>query len=143
MESPQSILFVTSEKQTSGPTPNLSTTLAKAGYQVMIANVSEIESVVTRYAPALVIASLPGLRESDLQLCRLLLHLISAPVMVISPLDDVDGRIAALDAGIVDYRVSPVSPLEVAGRVRNILERQSRNKPLQKDPDLLHKEAFT
>jgi len=134
MESPQSILFVTSEKQTSGPTPNLSTTLARAGYQVMIVNIAEIENVVTLYTPALVIASLPGNPELDLQLCRLLLHWISAPVMVISPLDDVNCRVAAFDAGIADYLISTVNPLIVVARVRNILSRRPQKFTLQKDP---------
>jgi DNA-binding response OmpR family regulator len=108
----------------------------------MIVNIAEIESVVTRYTPALVIASLPGDPELDLQLCRLLLRWISAPVMVISFLDDVDNRIAALDAGIADYLVSPVSPLIVAARVRNIIQRRPRNTPLQKDSHTLHKEVL-
>lgn len=127
METPQPILFITTEKHTPRPNPALSNALARDGYQVMIVNVSEIENMVSRYAPALAIANLPGDPKLDLQFCYLLLRWITAPVMVISFLDDVDNRIAALDAGIADYLVSPISPLIIAARVRNILQRRLQN----------------
>ena len=97
-------------------------------------DISEIGCLVTGYTPAFAIASLPGCRESDLQLCRLLIRLISAPVIVISPLDDVENRIAALDAGIVDYLVSPVNPLIVAALVRNFLQRHPQNTTRREKP---------
>ena len=134
MEPSKPILFVKSEKHVPGPSPALSGALSQAGYQVMVADISEIESVVTRYFPVLAIASLPGRQEADLRLCHLLLRTISAPVIVISPLDDVNCRVAAFDAGIVDFLISPVNPLIVVAKVRNILSRRPQKFTIQKDP---------
>jgi DNA-binding response OmpR family regulator len=42
-------------------------------------------------------------------------------------LDDFGGRIAAVDAGVVDYLISPVNPLIIVAKVRNTLQRASQN----------------
>ena len=139
MEPSKPILFVKSEKHVPGPSPALSGALSHVGYQVMVADISEIESVVTRYFPVLAIARLPGRQEADLRLCHLLLRTISAPVIVISPLDDVNCRVAAFDAGIEDYLISPISPLIIAARVRNILQRRSQNIIRQENPVSLYR----
>jgi DNA-binding response OmpR family regulator len=136
MKSFKPILFVKGEKKVPGLSPDLSGALSRVGYQVMIADISEIESVVTWYFPVLAIASLPGGPESDLQVCHLLLRALSAPVIVISPLDDVNCRVAAFDAGIEDYLISPVNPLIVVARVRNVLRRRSPKIDLQKKESL-------
>jgi DNA-binding response OmpR family regulator len=125
MEPLNPILYVKSEKREPGPSPDLSSALCRIGHQVMITDISEIESVVTHYIPMLAIARLPGRQEADLRLCRLLLRTIYAPVIVISSLDDVNCRIASFDAGIQDFLVSPVSPLIVVARVRAILRRRA------------------
>ncbi len=125
MEPLNPILYVKSEKREPEPSPDLSGALWRNGYQVMITDISEIEDVVTHYIPMLVIARLPGRQEEDLQLCRLLLRTICAPVIVISSLDDVNCRIASFDAGIEDYLVTPVSPLIIIARVKAILRRRA------------------
>ena len=127
METPKAILFVTSGECAPGPSPALASALAKAGYQVKMADISEIEDIDIRYTPAMAIAGLSGRREEELQTCHRLIRSINAPLIVISPLDDVDVRIAALDSGIVDYLVSPISPLIVAARVKSILQRWAQN----------------
>ncbi len=119
----EKILLIQSEMN-AWDLPFLSNALSGVGYQVMIMDISEIESVVTWYIPALAIARLPGHPGSDLKLCHLLMRLIRGPVIAISSHDDVESRIAALDAGVEDYLVSPVNPIELVVRVKNILHRR-------------------
>ena len=139
MEPPKTILFVKCNQPIPDPSPDLSGALSRLGHQVLVADISEIENVVDRYHPVLAIASLPGAPETDLPLCLRLLRAISAPVIVISPLDDVNSRIAAFNAGIEDYLISPINPLVIVARVKNILRRRSQKTALQKNPYLLYK----
>ena len=134
MGSKNSILFVKSEKYLAGPSFNLTSTLSMNGYSVEIADSQEIESVTAQYSPALAIAMLPGLPESDLQVCYQLLRLIRVPIIAISSFDDSDCRINAFEAGIADFLVSPVNPLELVARVRNILGRRFEINSIQKEP---------
>jgi DNA-binding response OmpR family regulator len=139
MKLPEFILLVKSEQYIPGLSPDLTSALLRADYRIMIADTCEIESIASLYCPVLAIAKLSGRPEADLILCHLLLQLIHAPVIAISPLDDVDNRITMLDAGITDYLISPVNPLEFVIRVRNILNRRSQHSTLHENLDLLWK----
>jgi DNA-binding response OmpR family regulator len=124
MDASRAILFVKSEKNSNGPSLDILSALRAIGCQLMIADFSLFENMGERFSPVLIIASLPGHPKTDLHLCHLLLQAAHSPVIVISPLDDCDCRIAALDAGVADFLVSPISPLELSARVKNILHRR-------------------
>ena len=141
MESNNPILFVKSEKYLAGPSPNLSSTLSRNGYSVMMSDFHEIENVTDRYLPVLAIAMLPGLPATDLQICYQLLRLIRVPIIAISSFDDSDCRIAAFDAGIADFLVTPFNSLELVARVRNILCRQFQKNNIPKEALFINLES--
>jgi DNA-binding response OmpR family regulator len=124
MDASRAILFIKSEKNSNGPSPDILSALRAIGCPVMIADLSLFESMDDRSSPVLIIASLPGRSETDLHFCHLLLQAAHSPIIAISPLDDCNCRIAALEAGDADFLVSPISPLELSARVKNILHRR-------------------
>lgn len=138
MESNNPILFVKMEKYLVGSILNLSSSLSMFGYPVMVVDFPELESVTSRYVPVVTIAMLPGLPALDLKICHQLLRLIAAPIIVISSFDDSECRISAFDAGIADFLVAPVNPLELAARVKNILGRRIEINSIQKEPIFTH-----
>ncbi|MCW3015277.1 MAG: DNA-binding response regulator [Solirubrobacterales bacterium] len=59
-----------------------------------------------------------------LGLCRLLRRLyVDLPLLLVSAADDVEHRVAGLDAGADDYVGKPFAPEEVAARLRVLLRR--------------------
>jgi two-component system, OmpR family, phosphate regulon response regulator PhoB len=51
------------------------------------------------------------------------LHALGTPVIVITGQGELSDRVTGLDLGADDYVIKPVSPIEVAARVRSVLRR--------------------
>jgi len=99
--------------------------LPKAGYHVIETEPQAAQESLRRYRPALIVAHLTGCTESDLDLCRALFDASDAPIVAIGFSQDVECRLAALEAGVDDYLTPPVNPRELVARVQAILRRVS------------------
>jgi len=66
---------------------------------------------------------------SGVALCREIRAHAGLPVIVVSPCDDEDDRVAGLESGADDYVCSPCSPREVTARVRAVLRRTRPHGP--------------
>jgi DNA-binding response OmpR family regulator len=55
------------------------------------------------------------------------LHALGTPVIVITGQGELSDRVTGLDLGADDYVIKPVSPIEVAARVRSVLRRARGN----------------
>ena len=64
---------------------------------------------------------LPGM--SGLELLRRLRHVTDAPIIVLSPRDDEEAKVALLDAGADDFLTKPCADGELLARVRGQLRR--------------------
>lgn len=110
------------------------------GYQVTVANDGFTGITMAReIKPDLIILDwmLPGL--SGLELCRRLRTTgDKVPVILLTAKDDVNDRVAGLDAGADDYVLKPFSVEELLARVRAHLRRTQ-----EPNPDLLMFEDLT
>lgn len=99
--------------------------LSSEGYNVNVASDGIVGLTLAReLSPDLVILDwmLPGL--SGLEICRRLRATgISIPVILLTAKDEVNDRVAGLDAGADDYVVKPFSIEELLARIRAHLRR--------------------
>ena len=101
--------------------------LRLAGYEVELAGDGEEALVRLGLRPGaadLVVLDLLMPRLDGLEVCRTLRRLGNAvPVLMLTARDDVDDRVAGLDAGADDYVVKPFALEELFARVRALLRR--------------------
>ena len=97
--------------------------LSDAGFNIISAETQAAQDAIQRHRPALVIVHLSGCKTDDLDVCRALFDAGNAPIVAIGPSQDVECRLAALEAGVDDYLAPPFNPRELVARVRSILRR--------------------
>ncbi|MGY6529815.1 MAG: response regulator transcription factor [Cyanobacterium sp.] len=105
------------------------------GYEVIIAEDGVMGLTMARESrPDLIVVdgALPGL--SGLEVCRRLrLGGDKVPIIILTAQDDINDRVAGLDAGADDYLLKPFSIDDLLTRLKASLRRSS-----EEDPDLLH-----
>jgi two-component system KDP operon response regulator KdpE len=122
-ESKANILIVDDEEQIRRL---LRYALEEAGYVVREAESGRVAlGEVALQAPDLVVLDL-GLPDTPgTEVLRALRVICSAPVLILSVLDNETGKIAALDAGADDYLTKPFSGGELLARLRALLRRMT------------------
>lgn len=60
-----------------------------------------------------------------IRLLKRMEHLFDLPIVVVTALDDMNVRYAALDAGATDFLTRPINPRECQSRCRNLLKMRS------------------
>lgn len=109
--------------------------LSQAGYRVAAAETQAAAGAIRRWRPALIVACMSGDKSADLNLCRKLFDLGSAPIIAIGSPQDRECQLAVFDAGVDDYLTRPVNLQELIARVRTILCRRCRVPSGPSDPD--------
>lgn len=99
--------------------------LTQAGYRVAAAETQAAAAAIQRYQPALIIACMSGDELADLNMCRKLVDIGSAPIIAVGSPRGAECQLAAFDAGVDDYLTRPVNLQELVARVRGILRRRS------------------
>ena len=97
--------------------------LSEAGFNIVSIEMRQAQNAVERYRPALVVILLSGCKANDLDVCRALFDAGDAPIVAIGFSQDVECRLAALEAGVDDYLAPPFNPRELVARVQAILRR--------------------
>lgn len=100
--------------------------LLRSGYAVaVVPGLAEAVSSVIGFAPALAVLDLRLVGHQGPERLRLVRPGVHLPIVLISPNADEMDRVHALDAGADDFVPRPVSPREVAARVRAVLRRSA------------------
>ncbi len=97
--------------------------LSEAGLRALAVNESELQSVLQKIRPMIVIANLAGGRASDIEFCQKLARLCQAPIIAIGSSTNEDYVVSMIETVVDDYLVRPVNPAEMVARVRSILRR--------------------
>jgi DNA-binding response OmpR family regulator len=112
----------------------LSALLAQQGYKVRPANNGQVALVVAQHtAPDLILLDIQMPGFDGFEVCRRLKALEQTrdvPVIFISALDEVLDKVAAFEAGGVDYITKPFQILEVLARVEYQLALRRQRKRL-------------
>jgi two-component system KDP operon response regulator KdpE len=106
----------------------LRTTLEGAGYAVETAATGEAALAAASFHPPdaiLLDLVLPDMRGTDV--CRELRRWSSAPIVLVSAVDEEAEKVAALDAGADDYVTKPFAIGELLARIRAVLRRTAPN----------------
>ena len=102
----------------------LEVTLTKAGYRVATAGgAAETLTVAALQPPDLVILDLMLPDGDGAEVCAELRGWLTAPILLISAIQDEPDKIRALDAGADDYLTKPFGVGELLARVRALLRR--------------------
>jgi DNA-binding response OmpR family regulator len=99
--------------------------LTQEGYAVEAAPTGiDLDAVLTRIRPDLVILDLMLPGEDGLSICRRLRHNGGAvPILMLTAKSDPVDRVVGLEIGADDYLVKPFNPRELVARVRALLRR--------------------
>ncbi len=104
--------------------------LSESGYAVDVAFTAPtaIEAVeIETYDLIVLDIMLPGLTHGGMDVCRRIRQLNPhTPVLMLTALDSLRSKVAALDAGADDYLVKPFHLAELTARVRALLRRSPR-----------------
>src|SRR5437667_9261969 len=98
--------------------------LERDGFRTLeAASGDEAQRLLERQPPSLVVLDvmLPGI--DGLELCRWIRSQSDLPIVMLTALGEETDRIVGLELGADDYLTKPVSPRELAVRVRNLLRR--------------------
>jgi two-component system, OmpR family, response regulator len=123
MEPISHILFVDDDRGIRGLVGEY---LERNGYRVSLAgDGGQMDSILARHSPDLIILDLmlPGV--DGLTLCRELRARSSIPILILTAKGDPIDRILGLELGADDYVTKPFEPRELLARIRNILKRTS------------------
>lgn len=115
------VLLVEANEELAG---QISTDLKEAGYEAMIVSsvITGLQQVQTRQ-PALVVIDRMLAGESGLELCSRLRTLGErVPVLLLMARDNLDDRVACLEAGADDYFLKPYRSEEFLARVNTYLQ---------------------
>jgi two-component system response regulator ResD len=98
--------------------------LDRAGYQTLeAADGNRARELIERESPDLVILDLMLPGTDGLELCRWIRSRSRLPVIMLTARGEESDRIVGLEIGADDYVTKPVSPRELAARVRTVLRR--------------------
>ncbi len=124
--SPEQVLFIEDEADVAGP---IKRGLEEEGYRVSWTTEGEeglAEALSGSYDILIVDWRLPGMDGRTL-IERLRREGSPTPVLMLTALQDVDHRVAGLDAGADDYLTKPFSFEELLARLRALTRRSSRD----------------
>ena len=125
MSDPARILVVDDERPIRRA---LEMTLSRAGYRVDTAGTAaEALASAALQPPDMVVLDLMLPDGDGAQVCRELREWSSAPVLLVSVVEDEAEKVRALDAGADDYITKPFGVDELLARVRALLRRSSRD----------------
>lgn len=105
--------------------------LAYEGYEVIDANDGLTGlNLAEEHAPELIILDImmPGM--NGIEVCRQLRKVSHVPILMLTAKDEIDDRVAGLDAGADDYLVKPFSLEELLARVRAQFRRVKPSQPM-------------
>lgn len=98
--------------------------LRNEGFDVELAGDSrEMDGVLERVRPDLVVLDLMLPGEDGLSICRRLRTDQTVPILLLSAKGDETDRVVGLEIGADDYVVKPFSPRELLARIRALLRR--------------------
>jgi DNA-binding response OmpR family regulator len=97
--------------------------LSDAGLRALAVDEDELQIVLPKIRPMLIIANLAGGRSSDIEFCQKLSRLCQAPIIAIGSSTDEDYVVSMIETVVDDYLVRPVNPSEMVARIRSILRR--------------------
>jgi putative two-component system response regulator len=99
--------------------------LARDGHEVVSAsNGDDALEIVARERPDLVLMDVMMPKRDGFETCRLLKQSAATrliPVVLVTALQDAQGKVTGLDAGADDFLTKPVNPPELQARVRSLL----------------------
>lgn len=86
-------------------------------------SVQEAVRSCAQLVPELIVLGLGAADSDGVDLLRRLRHVTDAPIIVLSPRDDEEAKVALLDAGADDFLTKPCADGELLARVRGQLRR--------------------
>lgn len=108
----------------------LSTTLIKAGFQVVTArDGEEALSVFKNHHPDLVLLDLMLPVKDGLDVCKEIRQISEVPILMLTARDDTLDKILGLELGADDYVTEPFNSRELLARIKAILRRTKRQYP--------------
>ncbi|HEY7899925.1 MAG TPA: response regulator [Caulobacteraceae bacterium] len=108
--------------------------LSRHGYAVETAADSrEVDRLLARRRPDLVVLDLMLPGEDGLSICRRLMRPDGPAVIMLSAMGEETDRIVGLELGADDYLAKPCNPRELLARVRAVLRRKAERPPAE-DP---------
>lgn len=108
----------------------LSTTLIKAGFQVVTArDGEEALSVFKNHHPDLVLLDLMLPVKDGLDVCKEIRQISEVPILMLTARDDTLDKILGLELGADDYVTKPFNSRELLARIKAILRRTKRQYP--------------
>ncbi|MBU4525625.1 MAG: response regulator transcription factor [Desulfomicrobium sp.] len=87
-------------------------------------------TAVQKHAPDLVLLDLNLPDIDGIKVCQILRRDNDVPVIMLSARDTVTDKLLGLECGADDYLVKPFNALELSARIRTVLRRVTRSKPV-------------
>jgi DNA-binding response OmpR family regulator len=98
--------------------------LRREGFETVLAeSASQLDDVLSRVRPDLLILDLMLPGEDGLSICRRLRADSTLPILMLTAKSDEIDRVVGLEMGADDYLVKPFGPRELLARVRALLRR--------------------
>jgi DNA-binding response OmpR family regulator len=108
------------------------TKLRKEGFQVLVAETAEDGMRIYRHAkPDLLILDVMLPNRSGMDLCRAVRKESKVPIIFLTARASEQDRVTGFDIGADDYVVKPFNLSELAARVKAVLRRSGREKPME------------
>lgn len=102
---------------------HLAAALGREDFQFEYADASQAAREVTAWQPDLIMLDIPLAGCGSVPLYRLLRQMCRRPIVVCSMNGREEHVVQAFDAGVDDYLVMPMRPVELTARVRAVLRR--------------------
>lgn len=117
----KTILLVDDDEEIRRLTADL---LGREGFVVeLAADGREMDRVMERVQPDLVVLDLMLPGEDGLSICRRLRNIGNMPILMLTAKSDETDRVVGLEIGADDYVVKPFGPRELLARIRALLRR--------------------